>query len=716
MNQVQKSITNKNFTETKQRLLEQLPTALRYLLPRGKFQYNKFYIGDVDGNVGRSLVVELAGDKAGLWHDFATGQGGHILELWGAIKKLRLNSDILLSAQQWLGIPHPATASAEVETSAAPKDTTTTIDEFSETSRDFGQLTGTWHYLDVNGNVIATVSRYDTSAGKQFRPYDVRAGKYKAPEPRPLYNLPGIKTATTVIVVEGEKAAQALIDAGFCATTAMFGANAPVGKTDWSPLRKKDILIWPDNDEPGKKHAQAVAERLKSEDPYAIAIVNVPNDKPDKWDAADAVIESENINALLRNKTVVVPPLASLYSGGHAADKTDPGPDDLVYPSILTEGGLCVIGGAPKIGKSDFLLHWLVHMSMGLEFMGMKPSRPLRIAYIQVEVRYHAMCKRIQSAIQSMNIGPELIELFRQNLFFTPHMKLTLDQDGVDLMRRTILHHCGNNLDVIAIDPLRYVFDGGKQNKTENDNSAMSFFLQHRLDVLRDGVNPNAANILVHHTRKIAADQLEDEGMQAWAGAGTLHGRCSTAMLMCRPDKQKPQLKVIFELRDGEPIASKLVQKINNSWVEVQPEIALMASDTEHERTRDTILQIIRDEAEKGNVYTMNQLCEVLSHRNAELGVPETIRRKLNTLTTNGYIKFFYDGPRYGLSRPIRTKYGYLCVENMKLSITITNEQTGETTPEIHAVEPSHFKCRKSGEILPVENPKRWEYFAEENS
>ena len=39
-----------------------------------------------------------------------------------------------------------------------------------------------WDYLSESGEIIATVYRSDTASGKQFRPYDAKTGKYKAPE------------------------------------------------------------------------------------------------------------------------------------------------------------------------------------------------------------------------------------------------------------------------------------------------------------------------------------------------------------------------------------------------------------------------------------------------------------------------------------------------------------------------------------------------------
>ncbi len=105
--------------------------------------------------------------------------------------------------------------------------------------------------------------RYDPPGGKKtYRPWDPKRRKHTPPDPRPLYNLPGIAQAWTVVLVEGEKCAEALIQAGICATTAMNGANAPVDKTNWSPLAGKAVLIWPDHDTPGRTYAEHAAPAL----------------------------------------------------------------------------------------------------------------------------------------------------------------------------------------------------------------------------------------------------------------------------------------------------------------------------------------------------------------------------------------------------------------------------------------------------------------------
>ncbi len=56
--------------ELKTQLLQNIRSCLFHLLPRGTFRGDKFYVGDVQGNKGKSTVIELTGERAGLWKDF----------------------------------------------------------------------------------------------------------------------------------------------------------------------------------------------------------------------------------------------------------------------------------------------------------------------------------------------------------------------------------------------------------------------------------------------------------------------------------------------------------------------------------------------------------------------------------------------------------------------------------------------------------------------
>jgi putative DNA primase/helicase len=87
-------------------------------------------------------------------------------------------------------------------------------------------------------------------------------GEPKYPDGKPLYRLHELaaRPEETVWLVEGEWCADALAKAGALATTS--GAADSAGKADWRPLAGRQVIIWRDNDEPGRRYADAVADAL----------------------------------------------------------------------------------------------------------------------------------------------------------------------------------------------------------------------------------------------------------------------------------------------------------------------------------------------------------------------------------------------------------------------------------------------------------------------
>ena len=269
-------------------LLARLEPVLAALFPAGKKRGGKFLIGDVLGSPGDSLEIVLDGDKAGLWTDRATGDGGDIFALIAVHLGRDAHADfprVLDAATELVG--RAPAAPARKSKSVPPVD-------------DLGPATAKWDYLDASSKLIAVVYRYDPPGRKkEFRPWDARRRKMAPPDPRPLYNQPGVTGAAQVVLVEGEKCAQSLIDTGIVTTTAMHGANAPVEKTDWSPLAGKAVLIWPDRDKPGWEYATQAAQAILSAGAKTCHILYPPEEAKDGWDAADAVAEGFDVAAFL---------------------------------------------------------------------------------------------------------------------------------------------------------------------------------------------------------------------------------------------------------------------------------------------------------------------------------------------------------------------------------------------------------------------------------
>jgi putative DNA primase/helicase len=110
------------------------------------------------------------------------------------------------------------------------------------------------------------------------------------PAKRPLYGLQRLaeKPFAPVVVCEGEKAADAAggLLPDFVVVTSSNGCKS-AGNADWSPLRGRTVIVWPDADAAGLEYAKAVAKQALAAGATAVATVSPPDGVAVSWDAAD---------------------------------------------------------------------------------------------------------------------------------------------------------------------------------------------------------------------------------------------------------------------------------------------------------------------------------------------------------------------------------------------------------------------------------------------
>lgn len=264
-----------NIELLKKSALGDLETWLRRWYPNGQLNKDYFEIGNIAGDKGQSLKVNLRGLKRGLWYDFAANEGGDIFSLWGYHRQLSNFGNILTDIAEYYKIA----INNQAENWSAPS--------------------SVYRYFDSNGDVNCYVYRFDKPDGKkEFRPWNPIIKSYSFPEPRILYNLPQVLKASRIVLVEGEKCADALNRLGLVATTLMGGANCKIEKTDLTPLAGKKIILWSDNDQPGQRYVQNLCQHL-SRIALNLKITPLTPNKPLKWDAADAVAENFDISSHL---------------------------------------------------------------------------------------------------------------------------------------------------------------------------------------------------------------------------------------------------------------------------------------------------------------------------------------------------------------------------------------------------------------------------------
>ena len=131
---------------------------------------------------------------------------------------------------------------------------------------------------------MGLVLRWEANGRKEIRPLALVEGGWvigAMPAPRPIFRLELVAssaaTNATVFVVEGEKAAAAGAKLKL-ATTTSAGGSAAARQTDWSPLAGRNVVILPDNDEPGRKYAHDVVGQLVALSPRpTIRVVRLPD-------------------------------------------------------------------------------------------------------------------------------------------------------------------------------------------------------------------------------------------------------------------------------------------------------------------------------------------------------------------------------------------------------------------------------------------------------
>ena len=150
-----------------------------------------------------------------------------------------------------------------------------------------GRPTKRYPYHDKEGRVNFYHDRYEKPNGekKQFSPLTLwgkggkREWRFKVPSGlRPLYGLPGLLQYPDAMVwiVEGEKAAQALTKLlPNHPVLCWQGGSQAVSKSDYSPLKKRDCVIFSDNDLAGKKAANDLVKQLRASGARSVRVLDV---------------------------------------------------------------------------------------------------------------------------------------------------------------------------------------------------------------------------------------------------------------------------------------------------------------------------------------------------------------------------------------------------------------------------------------------------------
>lgn len=411
----------------------------------------RHYWGEPSGKRGHTLRWGTHGSREvdlqkGTWFDFEENTGGGVVHLVRKHEGSSLASlpDIL---ERKFGIS---------------KQTQKSIDPARF-------MSAVYDYYDDNGELRYQVVRYEPKTFRQRRP-DGNGGwihNMDGVEPLP-YNLPAIINNKTkpIFIVEGEKCADRLIKMGALATTSHGGAGKFRPEiAHW--FKGRDVVILPDADEAGERHAQVVTSCLLGV-AKTIKRVDLPGltNKQDVYDWLDQGHTKQELGQLVKQTDIISEAPATIPED-IAADGPDIFPTytmeylrnmppvEWLVDGLLTRHGFAIAYGEPGSCKSFIAIDIALSVAYGRQWAG-RETRQGAVLYIAGE-GVGGLGKRVKAWCQARAVEGDA------PFYVLPTAVRFREQDEVEKLMRTISSF-GQQFTLVVVDTVARALLGGDEN------------------------------------------------------------------------------------------------------------------------------------------------------------------------------------------------------------------------------------------------------------
>jgi DNA-binding transcriptional ArsR family regulator len=362
-----------------------------------------------------------------------------------------------------------------------------------------------YDYVDEGGRLLYQACRTEPKAFFQRKPDSQGGWDYKLNGTRRvLYRLPELLAAApdrTVAICEGEKDVDRLRSIGAIATTNAGGASKWRGEYNES-LRGRKIVILPDNDNAGRKHAQEVAQSLNGI-AASVKIVQLPG-LPEKGDVSDWLDAGNGIEELrdlaAAAATFEVGATSKRILTNYADFMAHEAPDDEIIGFESCRGEVALIQAVTNNGKSTLTRNGCFCLAAGRRFPPLVPSTTERRVLL---LNFEGACGRLQSDLRVMEqvFSEDEKDRIRRN-FFPTHAP-EIDDEPLSLSKHIEIFKAEAQAikpDVIFIDTATAAFD----IESESDNSEIAALMKTLIRLARD---LNCLIVIVHHIGKAKAEE-----------------------------------------------------------------------------------------------------------------------------------------------------------------------------------------------------------------
>lgn len=206
-----------------------------------------------------------------------------------------------------------------------------------------------------------------------------------------------------------------------------------------------------------------------------------------------------------------------------------------------------LIGAESKGGKSTFIAGLIRQLITGGDVLGFKVSRPLKVLYLQAELRENRLKERLFPTYSKIS------DESKKNLYIWSTKGVVLFNEHSEEISAEIFDL---SPDVLIIDPMLNF-----HNYNENNAQEMAQFFR-TLDTMKE--NFDIAIIMAHHFRKSSQDpKAKSSLLDSIRGSSALRGWAVTTIAMeGRGDSEYRELA--FDLRNSDNVIKRTI-KYNKS-------------------------------------------------------------------------------------------------------------------------------------------------------
>jgi AAA domain/MarR family len=360
-------------------------------------------------------------------------------------------------------------------------------------------------YHDEDGQPVYWRIRLKNSEGEKWiRPMRLNGHGWELKEPdfpdgrKVLYNQHLFKQSPDkpVWITEGEQKADALTKLGLLAATS--GSATSADTADWTPLKGRKVILWPDNDQAGRSYAGEVAKILlelhcevSTLDLKALGLAE-QGDVVD-WLECHPDATAADVEALRRIGAMqLAPGVFKALALGEFLQMEIPVPAKLLSP-LITKQSLSMVYAWRGVGKTWFGLGIAYAIASGGKFLRWEAPQPSRVLYLDGEMPANSLQKRLATIVSGSDKEPPAgyFNLVTPDLCgnLVPDL---VTQEGQAAVDELIVN---SNADFVVVDNLScWVRSGGAENDAESWRPMSEWLLRHR--------SKGLAILLIHHSGK----------------------------------------------------------------------------------------------------------------------------------------------------------------------------------------------------------------------